>query len=152
MSPEYDPGEDTTKEIAEIDAKLASLAASVTRFPEGSAALDALLREVDALTSRRNDLAARPYRPAGYRYRPTGKTFREYWDELDAQGRNQYLRNHKVRIEYTALRGEAPAWKIETLEIRSMVQAINATKADLLSEDMTLTEMVEAISEAPSAE
>lgn len=145
--PVYDPGEDTTKEIAEIDAKLASLAASVTRFPEESAALEALLKEVDALTARRSELAARPYRPAGYRYRSTGQTFRQYWAGLDQQGRNQYLRNHKVRLEYSKRRDGAPTLNIEMLQVDSMVRAVNAQKAELLSEGMTFTELAETIND-----
>lgn len=145
MVPVFDPGEDVAQEIENIDAKLSSLAAGVSRFPEGPA-LDSLLLEVDALNSRRTELKARPHRPAGYRYEPTGKTFREYWTSLDAPGKNLYLRDHGVRAEFKKTPGTGVDWHVTFGDIPKMVAAINPDKAGQIRSELSYPEILKVIS------
>lgn len=98
----YDPGADTTQELAEIDAQLADVADLVgtpgyTKGTPGRARLDERLH---TLGGRRESLAILENRPAMYRFEPTGETFAEHWARLDTQGRNEFLRHTNFRVAY----------------------------------------------------
>lgn len=97
----YDPGEDHSGEVAEIDAELVDVVGLVgTRPFRSGPARERMLARAEALQQRRDRLAAADYRPAGYRMVPTGVLFRQYWDDLDMVGRNVELRRIGFRIDH----------------------------------------------------
>lgn len=134
---EWDDGEDTAAELAEVDAQLTDIAEVWGTGPFRSGpARERLRARMDALERRRVELAETPYRAAGWVYAPTGQTFREHWDELDAQGRNRFLRDHSVRMEFRQKPGEGMYIDNFFGEFPSMIRAINPA-ADLRAPDGT---------------
>lgn len=129
----YDPGEDATQESADIDSRLRTYAESLPKFSPGPA-LDALLGQVDALETRKRELSAQPRRPAGYRYEPTGETFGEHWSGLDTEGRNAFLREYGVRVEWRREPGEQGSPRCEFGELPRMISEIDpaATRREFL--------------------
>ncbi|WP_199430299.1 recombinase family protein [Qaidamihabitans albus] len=128
----YDPGEDNAAELAEIEAELVDVAGLIGTGPYRSGPARAKLEaRADALDARRTALEASQYRPAGYRYEPTGKTFRQHWEELDLHGRNLYLRDHGVRLDYRNVSGLE--LHLTFGELLEMVQAINPEHAERIS-------------------
>lgn len=124
----FDPGEDTAAQIAELDATLGTLAASLTRFRPGPA-LDTVLAQVEALESQKAALAARPHRPAGIRWEPAGETFREWWLRVDDAERNLFLRDNRVRLDYTAPKGsKAVEIGLSLLYLDEMIEAVTGRR------------------------
>ncbi|MBW0114939.1 recombinase family protein [Pseudonocardia abyssalis] len=127
----FEPGEDNSRAIDEIDAQLETLTATVSRLPVDSPAFTARMREVDNLTTRRTELAAVPSRPSGFRYVPTGILFGQYWAGLDSTARNAWLRGRNVRVLFDSdpAPGKTP-WNIEFHEMVRMFEDINPDRAD----------------------
>ncbi|MET8382482.1 recombinase family protein [Streptosporangium canum] len=63
------------------------------------------LTRLTSLVERRKSLLTIPSRPAGYDYRPSGQTVAEYWEHLDREGRNRWLREMGVQLSYDRREG-----------------------------------------------
>jgi site-specific DNA recombinase len=97
----YDPGEDKSGELAELDAEMADAAKYVgTPAFRSGPAKDALDERLAAMAARREELASAEYRPGMHRWVPTGRTLRQTWDGFDQIGRNEFLRNLGIKIRY----------------------------------------------------
>ncbi|WP_308817766.1 recombinase family protein [Pseudonocardia alni] len=119
------PGTDAAREIAELDARLASLSEAVPRFPAGSPALAGLLDQVDALTARRAELAAQPVQESGHRWVTTGETFAERWKSMTQAERNDWLRSMGVRATYERYGPGEGTWTVDLNEVPRMIAAVN---------------------------
>lgn len=127
----FEPGEDNSRIVDEIDAQLETLTATVARLPVDSPAFTARMREVDNLTSRRAELAAVPSRPSGFRYIPTGVRFADHWEGLDSTARNAWLRNREVRVRFYSDPPEGmQRWNVEFQETVRMFEGVNPERAD----------------------
>lgn len=117
----YEPGEDTAQELADVDAELTDVAGLIGTGPfKSGPAREKLEARAEALSERRDVLASTPFRPAGYTHRPTGKTVQQHWGELDAKGRNLFLRDHDVKMVYT--KGGTPELDVSIGELIKMMR------------------------------
>lgn len=93
------PGEDASYELAEVNETIEGLrrdrAAGLFRSPEDETTYQA---QMTALLTRRDELAARPFRPAGYEYVPTGTTYGEAWASADPDSQRRLLIEAGVRF------------------------------------------------------
>ncbi|WP_433032777.1 recombinase family protein [Actinomycetospora sp. CA-053990] len=132
----YAPGVDNSSAIAEIDAQLLSLSSAVDRFPASSPAWESMMEKVDSLTAAREAREAEGDIEAGYQYVRTGATFGQYWQNLSSAGRNDYLRDHGMRVTFLRMGDDEPDWQIDPGDIATMIEAVSpgsiaATQAKL---------------------
>jgi len=127
----YVAGSDHTEQIAEIDRQLDAALMAVTRFTGSQ--LDNLLRRVDALNETKARLEAEPRVEPGYRYVPTSVLFRDHWKALEPADRNQWLRDHNVRMTYQLLPGESePTIDLRFADLPALIAVTNPDVARIL--------------------
>jgi site-specific DNA recombinase len=130
----YQPGTDNAAELAELNAEL-DAAVSLSQVLRGSQ-LEAAKQRISALYDRKEALESQPLRPAGYRFEPSGQTFREFWEDLDSTGRNQWLRDRDIRVTVTHPKGSDGPRKLDAEfgDIPAMYAAVNPELAQGLAE------------------
>lgn len=95
----FDPGEDTSYELEEVDQTIASLREdrSLGLFP--TPVDEAVYRDqMKALVGRRAELGSKEIRPAQWVYESTDRTYRQEWNEADPPGRRKLLRDAGVKF------------------------------------------------------
>ncbi|WP_170220892.1 recombinase family protein [Amycolatopsis cihanbeyliensis] len=121
----YDPGEDHASELEQVRVTLDDLTNLLTKpaYREGTRQRERLERQIEKLATREAELEAIPSRPSRYRVVGTGETFREYWNSLDQQEKNLYLRDHEVTM--TVRGGKAPVWDIDFADLPAILGSID---------------------------
>lgn len=149
----WDKGEDTGEELAEIDGTLADLVGQLGRgaFRAGTPQRAALDQNIDALSKRRDELAAVSTRPAGWVWRPTGETFRDWWVSLDLEHQNVYLRTMGVKVTFEKPMGRGePTIQVEwgdlpkmasEVEPEGVIETMTDAFATMLQHDIAAIEM-----------
>jgi site-specific DNA recombinase len=126
----YVPGNDHTDRIAEIARQLDRLRRAVAVF-EGDE-LSRLLDQVKELNATRTELEAEPVVQPGYRYEQTDVLFRDHYGGMTGVEKNQWLRDHVVRITYARASGSAAKIDLEFGDFPAMVAAVNPEFAAVL--------------------
>jgi hypothetical protein len=122
------PGEDHQQEIDETQAALERLVIRLERLPPGGPAEDAVLARVREHETRIKDLKDRPQRPDTWAHEATGETIGQLWDRLDRPARGKFLRDARVRIDWTpdSVRIDLG----ELTELPNLVREIAATSTE----------------------
>lgn len=107
MRREWTVGNDTSAELAEVDAQLTDLVdlIGVGSFKRGSPQRERLDARIAALAARQDSLRSTPSEPSGWRYVGTGETVAEWWESADAEARNLWLRSSGVRATWRSSSG-----------------------------------------------
>ncbi|NKS80618.1 recombinase family protein [Rhodococcus hoagii] len=126
LSRAWDAGEDTSAELADLDATLADLAGQLglSVYRAGTPQRAVLDTRIAELSHRRDELAAITTRPAGWTWQPTGETFAEWWERQDIQQRNIYLRSMGVSVRFD--KREDLKIKLELGELDRMASEVKA--------------------------
>lgn len=131
MTPSVRPAEEYSGALAQLDGAIANLwqLAEAGAFKDKA---ETFRERLDALESRRAELAAKPSRPSETTWTPSGLTVRDHWASLGPGARWDYLRTMGVRV--TVGRGsmpkpppgveldgpvtvqDVPRWSLETLD------------------------------------
>lgn len=95
----FDPGEDTSYELSEVEETIAALREDRALGLFTSKEDQALFRsQIGALVARRDELQSRAVRPAGYTLVETGRTYRDAWAAADIVGRRKLLVDAGIRL------------------------------------------------------
>ncbi|MFE4257524.1 recombinase family protein [Streptomyces sp. NPDC056883] len=104
----WDPGEDHTARIKELNVAVANLGETVAKVPAGPAQ-DILIRQLTEHNDELVALSKLPQRAPGWVYEEDGKTFGELWPSMDWEARRKLLIKRGVKF-YIGAGGE---WGIE---------------------------------------
>lgn len=98
----WEPGNDNTEELAEVDAMLVDLTNLVGTGPykAGTPQRAQLDKRIAELTQRQESLNAVPATPSGWKWEPTGEKFADWWHRQDNEGKNSYLRRMGVTVGF----------------------------------------------------
>ncbi len=94
----YVPATNNADELASIEAEIENIAEMVMSPAFRGKTRDKLNQRLEALDARRTELEGQAVQLAGYRMEPTGETFSAHFEAFDADQRNAFLRNAKVRV------------------------------------------------------
>ncbi|MBD0689626.1 recombinase family protein [Streptomyces sp. CBMA123] len=109
----FQPGEDHTKELEQVRKHIKRLQAEKDRAKDWDEEDEAEYEErLGALRARRNELKKLPQRKAGWVAERLKKTYREAWEEGDANARRKLLISAGFRFEILDNRTEVP-WMIQ---------------------------------------
>ncbi|WP_336879796.1 recombinase family protein [Rhodococcus globerulus] len=124
----WDKGEDHSEELIEIDHTLTDLVGQLGRglYRAGTPQRAALDKNIEVLDKRREEIAAVATRPAGWVWKPTGESFGDWWESLDLEHKNVYLRTMGVRVSFVKPVGGDPDISFEWGDIEKMAGEVNA--------------------------
>lgn len=127
----WDAGEDTSGELAEVNASLTDLAGLLLSptYRPGTPQRAVLDKNIEDLEARRSELASVTSRAAGWVWQPTGDTFADWWGDQDLHAQNMYLRSMGVTAGFIypmeKARGTKPQVFIELGDLGSMVEQLD---------------------------
>ncbi|WP_236724598.1 recombinase family protein [Mycobacterium avium] len=98
----WDSGSDHSTELAEVDARLTDLTGQLGLgvFRQGTPQRAELDRQIEMLAARQAQLSSQAVKPAGWTWQPTGEKFADWWERQDVTGRNVWLRQMNIRLEF----------------------------------------------------
>jgi site-specific DNA recombinase len=98
----WDSGSDHSAEAAEVDARLTDLTGQLGLglFRQGTPQRAELDRQIEMLAARQAELFSQAVKPAGWTWQPTGEKFADWWESQDVTGRNVWLRQMNIRLEF----------------------------------------------------
>lgn len=98
----WDSGSDHSAELAEVEARLTDLTGQLGLgvFRQGTPQRAELDRQIEMLAVRQAELSSQAVKPAGWTWQPTGEKFSDWWARQNVTGRNVWLRQRKIRLEF----------------------------------------------------
>lgn len=113
----WDPGQDDSPRIAELEELIDALVPDMARKKPGSKARQSLSDQLDAYQEELDELEGKGVKPPGWKWIPTEETVQEWWDRSSVKERNKYLIECGVRAtfehEENRKRGQTPNVNIE---------------------------------------
>lgn len=132
----WDPGDDNTAELTELEATLADLASQlgVGPYRAGTPQRRVLDERIASLSERYDDLSSSTSRAAGWTWTPTGERFSDWWETQDVVERNVWLRASLVSVEFEyrepKARGDEPVVRIELGDVPRMLTGVGSDRGN----------------------
>ena len=126
----WNPGNNTAEEQADLEMRLQDLIPLLGKPPyvPGSTAFEMLQENITALSNRLEDLKKAAVIDPGWEWESTGELFSDWWNSLDVNGKNRFLKESEVEIYYRnradRKRGDTP-----DIDIRMDLSLINGDYA-----------------------
>lgn len=113
----WDPGQDDSERIAELEEFIDALVSDMARQKPGSKARQSLSDQLDAYQDELDRLQERGVQAPGWKWKPTEETVRQWWERSSVKQRNQYLAECGVTATFEHAedrkRGQTPDLSIE---------------------------------------